>query len=203
MRIIFVTGNEKKLREIREIIDDFPIPVVSMREAGVYTEIEETGTSFRENALIKVRSLPLTEDAILMADDSGLSVDALGGAPGIYSSRWMGADTPYSEKNAELIRLLDGRKGEERAAHYTCAVAVRFPDGSEDVFEGIMAGRIAETIRGTNGFGYDPAFFYPPAGRTAGEMSEEEKNRVSHRFQALSQAKEAVKQYLLKNKIVF
>lgn len=200
MRIIFVTGNEKKLREIHEIIDDFPIPVVSMREAGVFTEIEETGTSFRENALIKVRALPLMEDAILMADDSGLSVDALGGAPGIYSSRWMGEKTPYPDKIAELLRLLDGKKGEERSAHYTCAVAVRFPDGREEVFEGIMAGRIAEEAKGTNGFGYDPAFFYPPANRTAGEMSEEEKNRVSHRFQALSGAKEAVKHFLIQNR---
>ncbi len=198
MKILFVTSNEDKMREIREILTGLPLEIQSLREAGLHPEIVEDGGSFQENALIKVRALPLTEDVIFMADDSGLSIDALGGKPGIYSSRFLGEKTPYPEKHKALLELLQNVPEEKRTARYTCAVAVRFPDGTESVSTGTMEGRIAFEPKGHNGFGYDPLFFFPPANMTAAEMTEEAKNAESHRFKALSGARNVLRDWLKK-----
>lgn len=188
MKLIFLTGNENKLREIREIMTGLHVEILSAKEAGLSTDIDENGTTFAENALIKVRAMTLRPGVIFMADDSGLSIKALDGAPGIYSSRFLGVDTPYTVKNQYLIDRLKGLSGKERKAWYTCAVAMRFPDGREEVTEGRMYGEIAKTPAGENGFGYDPVFYLPGKGRTAAELSEEEKNAVSHRGKALRKA---------------
>ncbi len=192
MKLIFATGNENKMREIREIMGDLGLTILSMKEAGIEAEIEENGTTFRENALIKARSIAPVEDAIVMADDSGLSIAAFDGGPGVYSSRFLGTDTPYPEKNRHILSKLEGVKGRKRKAWYTCAVAVVFPDGEETVTEGRMYGRIAEAPAGENGFGYDPIFFVPEAGKTAAEMEAEEKNALSHRGKALKKAEKVL-----------
>ncbi len=184
-RIIFATGNAHKLEEIRGILEDTGVPVVSMKEAGIDADIVEDGATFAENALIKARAVCEASGEAAMADDSGLVVDALGGQPGIYSSRWMGEDTSYHIKNAELIRLLDGVPEEKRTARFVCSIACVFPDGtvlsSEETYEGI----IGYEERGENGFGYDPVFYLPDRGCYSAELSPEEKNRISHRGKAL------------------
>ena len=192
MKLIFATGNENKMREIREIMGDLPLEILSMKEAGIGKEIEENGTTFRENALLKARSIAPQKDAIVMADDSGLSIDAFDGGPGVYSARFLGTDTPYTEKNAYILSRMKGLKGEERRAYYTCVVAAVFPDGTEQTAEGLMEGEIAEKPSGTNGFGYDPVFFVPEAGLTAAEMAPEEKNRLSHRGKALREIRKTL-----------
>ena len=189
-RIIFATGNEGKMREIRMILGDLGVPVVSMKEAGAAADIEENGTSFEENAIIKARTIMKKTGEITMADDSGLEIDALGGEPGIYSARYMGEDTSYDIKNKALIQKLEGVKGSDRSGRFVCAIAVCFPDGREIVKRGTMEGLIAEEIKGDNGFGYDPIVYLPEYGKTSGELAPEEKNKISHRGKALALIKE-------------
>ena len=193
-RIIFATGNPGKVKEIDEILKDLGLEVVTMKEAGFDPDIEETGETLRENALIKVRAIGPQPDAVVMSDDSGLFIDALGGGPGIHSARFMGAGAPYPVKWAAILHELQGLTGEARAAHFACNVAMLFPDGREFVTEGYLYGQIATEPRGTGGFGYDPIFLLPERGITNGELPEGEKNRISHRFKALSAAKEILKQ---------
>ena len=184
-RLIFATGNAHKMKEIREILGGLPVGIVSMKEAGIDLEIEETGSSFEENALIKARAVAAVSGALTLADDSGLEIDALGGAPGIYSSRFLGEDTPYSEKNRAIIEKLAGLSGSERSARFRCVIAAVFPDGRELVSEGRVEGEIAFSPAGENGFGYDPIFYLPERGCTTAELSAEEKNAISHRGRAL------------------
>lgn len=194
-RIIFATGNQGKMREIRSIMADLGMPVLSMKEAGISVEIEENGTTFEENALIKVRAVAAATESgsIVLADDSGLEIDALGGEPGIYSARYMGEDTPYSEKNADLIHRLDGVPQEKRTARFVCAIAAVLSDGREFTVRGTIEGIIGYEQRGEGGFGYDPIFYVPEFGKTTAEMSAEEKNKVSHRGKALELMKEVLK----------
>ena len=189
-RIIFATGNEDKMNEIREIMKDLGLEVVSMREAGAFLEVEENGTTFEENALIKAKALCKKTGEITLADDSGLEIDYLNKEPGIYSARYLGKDTPYSEKNRNFIERLAGVEDEKRTARFVCAVAAAFPDGRTEVVRGTMEGRIAHEPAGENGFGYDPVFFLPEYGCTSAEISPEEKNRISHRGKALRKMKE-------------
>ncbi|MBR1476593.1 MAG: XTP/dITP diphosphatase [Lachnospiraceae bacterium] len=190
-RIVFATGNEGKMREIREILGDLDIEIISMKEAGVNPDIVEDGTTYEENAMIKARAVAkLLPEDIVMADDSGLEVDYMDKAPGIYSSRFMGVDTPYSEKNAEILKRLKGVPDEKRTARFVCAIACVLPSGEERHVRGVIEGRIDYEIRGVNGFGYDPIFYVPEYGRTTAELSEEEKNRISHRGRALALMKE-------------
>ena len=194
-KIIFATGNEHKMVEIREILADLNVPVVSMKEAGIAADIVEDGTTFEENALIKARAVhELAPASLVLADDSGLEVDALGGEPGVYSSRWLGEDTSYDVKNAEIIRRLDGLEGEARGARFRCAIAAVFPDGTESVRDGKVEGQVAFAPAGANGFGYDPIFMLPERGVTTAELPPEEKNRISHRGRAL----EAIKPIIIK-----
>ena len=186
-RIVFATGNPDKMREFREFFADLDAEILSMKEAGAAADPDETGTTFAENALIKaeaVRAL-LKDDSIVMADDSGLCVDFLGGEPGIYSARWLGHETPYSQKNAELIRRLEGVTGEKRSARFRAAIACILPDGTHLVTEGAMEGLIAEKPAGGHGFGYDPILYLPEFGKCSAELTDDEKNAVSHRGKAL------------------
>ena len=185
MKIIFATGNENKLREIRQITENMGIEIVSMKDAGYYTEVEETGTTFEENAYLKASTIAKKCNLPTLADDSGLEIDYLNKEPGIYSSRFMGEDTPYSVKNAELLRRMEGVPDEKRTARFVCAICLVRPDGSSETVKATMEGRVAYKIAGENGFGYDPIFFLPERGCTSAELSPEEKNEISHRGKAL------------------
>lgn len=193
-RIVFATGNAGKMKEIREILSDLELEVVSMKEIGVDIPIEEDGTTFEENALIKARAVARQCGEIVFADDSGLEVDYLNGEPGIYSARYMGEETPYSIKNANIIGCLEGIPDEKRTARFVCAIAAVFPDGQEMVTSGEIEGRIGYEEKGKNGFGYDPIFYVPEFGRTTAELSDEEKNSISHRGRALRRMKEKLRE---------
>lgn len=185
MKIIFATGNENKLREIRQITENMGIEIVSMKDAGYYTEVEETGTTFEENAYLKASAIAKKCNLPTLADDSGLEIDYLNKEPGIYSSRFMGEDTPHSVKNAELLRRMEGVPDEKRTARFVCAICFVRPDGSSETVRATMEGRVAYKSAGKNGFGYDPIFFLPERGCTSAELSPEEKNKISHRGKAL------------------
>ena len=188
-RIIFATGNVGKMKEIREILSDLPYEVVSMKEAGVTAEIVEDGTTFEENAMIKAKTIAELTGEIAMADDSGLEVDYLDKAPGIYSARFLGEDTSYDIKNKYLIDQLDGVEGSDRSARFVCAIACVWPDGKSKVCRATIEGELAKAPAGENGFGYDPIFYVPQYGKTTAELSMEEKNEISHRAKALREMK--------------
>ena len=190
MRIIFATGNKNKLREIREIMSGLEYEIVTASDAGIDLEPEENGESFEENALIKARAVYEGSDraSIVMADDSGLCVDFLGGERGelgIHSARFMGHDTSYDIKNNEILKRMRDVPEERRTARFVCAVAAILPSGREAVVRESMEGRIAHEISGANGFGYDPIFFLPEFNMTSAAISPESKNLISHRGKAL------------------
>jgi XTP/dITP diphosphohydrolase len=188
-RIIFATGNAGKMREIRLILGDLGYEILSMKEAGANPEIEENGTSFADNSEIKARAVWNCTGDIVLADDSGLVVDALGGEPGIYSARYLGEDTPYEVKNRNIIKRLEGVKGKERSARFMCNIAAVLPDGTVLHTEAAMEGLIAEEPAGDGGFGYDPILYLPEFGRTSAELTIEQKNQISHRGKALEAMK--------------
>lgn len=194
-KIIFATGNKGKVKEIQEILKDLNYEVLTMKEAGIEIAIEENGKTYEENALIKARSVAQHTDAIVMADDSGLEVDAMDKAPGVLSARFMGEDTSYRIKNAEIIRRLEGKEGDERSARFVCAIAAVFPDKSEVTTRATIEGLIGYEEQGENGFGYDPIFYVPEFGKTTAQLSPEEKNQVSHRGKALRLMKEELMKY--------
>lgn len=189
-RIIFATGNEGKLREIRMILADLEYEVVSMKEAGVEIEIIEDGKTFEENAVIKASAIMQETGELVLADDSGLEIDYLNGEPGVYSARYLGEDTPYDIKNQIILDRLEGVEEEKRTARFVCAVAVAYPDGTTKTIRETMEGIIGYESKGSNGFGYDPIFFLPEYGCSSAELSPEEKNKISHRGKALQKAKE-------------
>lgn len=191
-KIIFATGNEHKMVEIRMILADLGVEILSQKEAGIKADVVEDGTSFEENALIKAteiskaaRMMPGYEDAVVLADDSGLEIDYLNKEPGIYSARYMGEDTSYDIKNNNLIERLEGVPDEKRTARFVCAIAAAFPDGKSEVVRGTMEGIIGYEIAGENGFGYDPIFYLPGYGCTSAQLSPEKKNELSHRGEGL------------------
>lgn len=191
-KIIFATGNAGKMKEIREILSDLNVEILSMKEADICMEIDENGQSFEENALIKARAVaahPNAAGAVVLADDSGLEIDWLNGEPGIYSARYLGEDTSYRIKNQNLIDRLCGVPDEKRTARFVCVIAAVFPDGEEMTAPGIIEGKIGYEERGENGFGYDPIFYLPDMSRSTAELSPEEKNAVSHRGKALREMK--------------
>lgn len=189
-KIIFATGNEGKMREIRMILADMDVEVCSMKEAGISVDVVEDGTTFEENAVIKAKAIAEYTDAIVLADDSGLEIDYLNGEPGIYSARYMGEDTSYRIKNQNLIDRLSGVPDEKRTARFVCAIAAAFPDGSCVTTKGVMEGRIGYEESGSNGFGYDPIFILPQYGCTTADLDPETKNKESHRGKALRAMKE-------------
>lgn len=192
-RIIFATTNKNKVREVNMIMDGFDVELCTMEEAGVKVDIVEDGTTFEENAVIKAKTVMEATGEIAIADDSGLEVDYLDGAPGIYSARFLGEDTSYDVKNNYIIDKLKDAKGKERSARFVCAIAVAFPDGEVITCRGTIEGLIGYEQRGTNGFGYDPIVYVPEYEMTTGEMAPELKNSISHRGKALEQMKEILK----------
>ncbi len=197
MKVIFATGNQGKMKEIRMVMEDLALEILSMKEAGLDMEIEENGTTFEENALIKARAIAEhVEDAIVLADDSGLEVDYLNKEPGVHSSRYMGEDTSYDIKNQHIMDLLKGVEEKQRSARFVCTIAAVFPDGEEQVVRATIEGRIATESKGNNGFGYDPIFYVPEFSCTTAELTLEQKNKISHRGKALEEMKEIIKKHM-------
>lgn len=192
-KIIFATGNSGKMREIRMLLADLGTEVLSMKEAGADLEIVEDGETFGANAELKARAVWECTGDIVLADDSGLVIDCLGGEPGIYSARYMGEDTSYDLKNRNLIERVNQAAGEDRSARFVCNIAAVLPDGSVLHTEETMEGTIAGAPAGGGGFGYDPILYLPGFGRTAAELTLEQKNMVSHRGKALEAMKEKLK----------
>ncbi len=186
-RVIVASGNQGKIREIREILAPLDLDVVSMKEAGIEVDVDETGMSFEENALLKARGIAMLTDDLVIADDSGLEIDYLNKEPGIYSARYLGRDVSYDIKNQNLLDRLEGVPDEKRSARFVCAVAAILPNKKELVVRGVMEGRIGYEIRGEHGFGYDPIFYLPEYGMSSAEILPEEKNKISHRGKALQQ----------------
>ncbi|MBQ4259697.1 MAG: XTP/dITP diphosphatase [Lachnospiraceae bacterium] len=184
-RMIFATGNAGKMKEIRMIMEGTGYEVISMKEAGVDIEIEENGSTYEENAMIKAKVVAAITGDTVLADDSGLEIDYLNKEPGVQSARYLGEDTPYAIKNASLISRLEGVPDEQRTARFVCAIAAVLPDGRELTTRATIEGRIGYEEKGNHGFGYDPIFYVPEFGKTTAELTEEEKNQVSHRGKAL------------------
>lgn len=195
-KIVFATGNEGKMREVRLILKDLGLPVLSMKEAGVSLDIEENGTTFAENAMIKAKAVWEKTGGIVLADDSGLVVDYLGGEPGVYSARYLGEDTSYEIKNQAIIDRLKDAEGGERSARFVCNIAGVLPDGRVIHTEATMEGLIAKESAGCGGFGYDPILYLPEFGKTSAEITMEQKNQISHRGKALSAMKEELRKVL-------
>ena len=201
--IIFATGNKNKMIEIRMILADLGCKILSQKEAGIQADVVEDGQTFEENALIKAttiadiaRKMPEYKNAVVLADDSGLEIDALNKEPGIYSARYMGEDTSYDIKNQALIDRLEGVPDETRTARFVCAIAAALPDGSTEVVRGTMEGRIGYEITGENGFGYDPIFYLPQFGCSSAELEPEKKNELSHRGEGLRKMRKVLEEKL-------
>lgn len=201
--IIFATGNKNKMIEIRMILEDLGCKILSQKEAGIQADVVEDGQTFEENALIKAttiadiaRKMPEYKNAVVLADDSGLEIDALNKEPGIYSARYMGEDTSYDIKNQALIDRLEGVPDEKRMARFVCAIAAALPDGSTEVVRGTMEGRIGYEITGENGFGYDPIFYLPQFGCSSAELEPEKKNELSHRGEGLRKMRKVLEEKL-------
>lgn len=192
-KMIFATGNEKKMKEIRMILGDLDYEILSMKEAGITADIVEDGASFEENAVIKATAISQLANCLVLADDSGLEVDYMDKKPGILSARWLGEETSYEIKNQKIIENLEGVPEEQRTARFVCVIAAAFPDGRVVTKRGTIEGMIGYEAKGENGFGYDPIFFLPEYGKTTAELSPEEKNKISHRGRALEQIKEELK----------
>lgn len=188
-KLIFATGNAGKMKEIKMILSDLDVEILSMKEAGIEPEIEEDGSSFEENALIKAKAVAAYTDAIVLADDSGLEVDYLNKEPGIYSARYMGEDTSYEIKNQAILDRLAGVPKEKRTARFVCAIAAVLPGGETLVTRETIEGYIGDKPAGRNGFGYDPIFYVDAYGCSTAELSEEQKNAISHRGKALASMK--------------
>ena len=192
-RIIFATGNEGKMREIRTIMEELDVNIVSLKEIHLDAEIEENGTTFEENALIKARTIMELTGEIVLADDSGLEVDYLDKAPGVYSARYLGEDTSYFIKNNHIIKQLEGVEGSDRSARFVSVIACVFPNGESIITRGTIEGLIGYEEKGENGFGYDPIFYVPEYNCTTAELSMEEKNKISHRGKALEEMKKELR----------
>ncbi|MCQ2482731.1 MAG: XTP/dITP diphosphatase [Clostridia bacterium] len=185
MRIIIATGNQDKVREINEILKDTDFDAVSMKSIGINPDIVEDADSFEGNALIKAKAVHNLVNDYVMADDSGLCIDALNGAPGIYSARFCGEDSTYEEKFQKIFEMLKDVPEEERTAHFVCAIAVVRPDGSSFTVKEQCDGILHEVPQGENGFGYDPIFYVPEYNMTTAQMNPEQKHQISHRGKAL------------------
>lgn len=191
-KIVFATMNKGKVREIKEILKDLPVEVITMEEAGIVLDIEENGTTFEANACIKAEALKAYTDAIILADDSGLEIDYLNKEPGVYSARYLGKDTPYTEKNAIILERLKGVPKEKRTARFVCAIAAAGQGIETRVTRETIEGYIGYEAKGENGFGYDPIFFVDDYNQSTAELSSEIKNKISHRGKALAKMKEQI-----------
>lgn len=191
-RLVFATGNQGKVNEFRQMLGE-EYEILSLKDIDVDVEIVEDGKTFEENAVIKAKTVMQATGEMVLADDSGFEVDALNKEPGIYSARYMGEDTPYSVKNAELLHRCEGVPDEKRDARFVCVIACAYPDGTIDTATGVIEGKLAHEPKGENGFGYDPIFFLPERGCTTGELPPEEKNKISHRGIAIRKMVEILK----------
>ena len=196
--MIFATGNQGKMKEIRAILGDIGEEIISMKEAGIDIDIVENGSTFEENAIIKAKAIMEITGQLVLADDSGLEVDALNKEPGIYSARYLGEDTSYDIKNRDIIRRLEGVEGDDRSARFVCVIAAAFPDGEIVTTRGTIEGLITKEQLGENGFGFDPIVYVPEYGMTTGQMDPDLKNSISHRGKALT----AMKKILEERKIL-
>lgn len=201
-RIIFATSNEGKMKEIRMILNDMEVEVLSLKEAGIHADIVEDGTTFEENAIIKAKTICDITGDVVLADDSGLEVDYLNGEPGIYSARFMGEDTPYTIKNKAIIDKLVNAKGAERSARFVCVIAAAFPDGEVITRRATIEGEIGYKEEGSNGFGYDPIMYLPEYGTTTAGLSAEQKNEISHRGKALRLMKKELQQRIFQRESI-
>ena len=195
-KIIFATGNEHKMIEIRAILSDLGAEILSQKEAGIKADVVEDGATFEENAMIKSEAICKMTGEIVLADDSGLEIDYLNKEPGIYSARYAGTDTSYDIKNSLLLSRMKGVPDKQRTARFVCAVAAVFPNGDKEVVRGTMEGCIGYEIAGANGFGYDPIFFLPEYGCTSAELAPEKKNELSHRGEALRMMRQIMEKKL-------
>lgn len=196
-KIIFATGNEGKLKEIRMILKDLPVEIVSMKEAGCAMDIEENGSTFEENAQIKATTIGKVTGAIVLADDSGLEVDYMDKAPGIYSARFLGEDTSYDVKNQYILDQLKDVPEAQRTARFVCAVAASFPDGTVMTCRETVEGIIAKAPAGAHGFGYDPIFYVPEFQCTTAQLDPDQKNEISHRGKALRKMRDMIEDRLM------
>ena len=192
-KLIFATGNEGKMKEIRMILGDLDYEILSMKEAGITADIVEDGKSFEENAIIKATAISKLANCLVLADDSGLEVDYMDKMPGIFSARWLGEDTSYAVKNQKIIENLSGVPDDKRTARFVCAIAAAFPDGRVVTKRGTIEGIIGYEERGENGFGYDPIFYLYESDVSTAALSPEEKNKISHRGRALRLMKEQMR----------
>lgn len=188
-KIIFATNNEGKMKEVRMILQDIGYTIISLKEAGIETEIVEDGKTFEENAIIKANTIMELTGEIVLADDSGLEVDFMNKAPGIYSARFLGEDTSYDKKNEYIIKQLKDVEQIDRSARFVCAIACAFPDGEVITKTATIEGYIGYEPRGENGFGYDPIFCVPEFNCTTAQLTMEQKNQISHRSKALEAMK--------------
>lgn len=196
-RLIVASNNDHKVKEIKSILSKYPLEVVSLKEAGIFIEVEEDGTTFMENAYKKAYEIfKITQKDMVLADDSGLMVDALGGAPGVYSARFSGEHCNYKKNNEKLLRLLNDKKMEERKAKFVCAMVLFVREEEIIKVQGEIEGYITTEEEGKDGFGYDPLFLVPEYNMTFAKMGEELKNSISHRARALQKLEEEIKKIL-------
>ena len=193
--LLLATSNPHKLEEFRVIFADLPLRLFSLSDLQLDIEVDETGTTFAENAELKARTYAQASGMLTLADDSGLEIDALTGAPGVQSARYLGRETSYEERFRRILQQLKGLPIEQRTARFRCAIALADPSGNTRIVEGIIEGVIADSPRGKNGFGYDPIFYLPELGKTFAELAPEHKNRISHRARAAQAARELLEEW--------
>ena len=193
--LLLATSNLHKLEEFRAIFSDLPLRLLSLRDLQLAIDVEETGTTYAENAELKARAYAQVSHMSTLADDSGLEIDALGGAPGVQSARYLGSEISYEERFRVILEQLKGLPLDQRSARFRCVIALVEPLGNIRMVEGVVEGVIAEGPRGTNGFGYDPIFFLPELGKTFAELEPEYKNRISHRARAAKSARKLLEDW--------
>ncbi len=196
MQLVLATHNKDKIREIRQLLEGLPVTILTYADFDDFPEIEETGETLEENAILKAKGIAEVTGAAALADDSGLEVDALDGRPGVYSSRYAGPGCTYDDNNRKLLEELEGVREDKRTARFRTVIAVAWGGDDVETVEGRAEGKITEEKAGSSGFGYDPVFFYPPAGKTFAEMELAEKNKVSHRGRALVKARGLIEKRL-------
>lgn len=192
MQLVLATNNKDKIREIKHLLEDLPVTILTRDDFLDFPDPEETGTTLEENAVLKAREISAFCDLPALADDSGLEVDALDGAPGVYSSRYAGEDVTYADNNLKLIKELQGVPTEKRTARFRCVIAIAWDKDDVQTVDGKAEGVITEDIANGKGFGYDPVFYYPPKDKRFSQMSLAEKNSVSHRGLALQAARRLI-----------
>jgi XTP/dITP diphosphohydrolase len=197
-KIVVASNNEHKIIEIKEILKELPFEIISLKEAGIDIDVEESGSTFIENAYIKAKEIfenINNQDYLVLADDSGIAVDVLGGAPGVYSARYAGEHGNSRKNNEKLLQELKGKTLEDRKARFVCAMVLIGPNGGAIKVQGEVEGYVVEEEKGTDGFGYDPLFYVPQYNKTFAEMSSEEKNSISHRSKALEMLLKEMKKF--------